>query len=72
MSTEDSESSVGYEFDCPRCEYTRFHRTPLGGALVVMWHFFTQHGWYSFRVGCPLCDADPPEFGTEDDEETDT
>ena len=58
---------MSYPFDCPRCECEKEFRTKIGGFLGVTSHFFVRHGRFSFRVGFPLSDAEPPSFEERDD-----
>lgn len=55
-------SNERHPFDCPRCAYSTTYRTKLGGFIGVTIHFGVWHGWYSFRVGFPLIDEEPPQF----------
>lgn len=64
-----AQTDDGVTFDCPKCDHISTHYHPITGFLFVFWHFFAHHGWYSFKVGMPLFDESPPEFGGVDDDE---
>ena len=59
--TGNTPGTDGKAFDCDKCDFYKEYENAGIGALKVFYHYFVHHGWYSFKVGFPYFDTEPPD-----------